>query len=141
MSPERKCAIEHEAAQVLLRFFHNLDSDKYDALVALMASDGVWNRQGKVLRGPGMVMEAMHARPKGRRTRHIITNLVVDAVDDSHAEAVFYLTVFAHGGGAAEGEPAPLEPPLSIGTYREKLVRTAEGWRIADISSQIAFKR
>ena len=83
----------------------------------------------------------MHARPKCVRTHHIVTNLIVDATDDTHAEAVFYVTVFAYSGGGAEGEPAPLELPLTVGTYREKLVRTAQGRRIADIRSQTAFKR
>lgn len=141
MQPEQRHAVEHEAARVLLRFFHNLDSRQYDALSALMASDGVWNRQGKALRGPAMVLEAMRARPKNATTHHVVTNLVVDAVDERHAEAIFYVTVFAPSGAIPESGPGPMELPFTVGTYREKLVLAGEGWRIAEISSQTTFKR
>jgi len=140
MLTEQRLAIEREAEKVLLRFFHHLDADEFEALAALMAEDGVWHRQGKLLRGPGMVLEAMAARPKGRRTRHLITNLVLDAVDERHVQAIYYLTAFRYDG-ATPGEPAPIELPASVGTYREKLVLTPAGWRVAEITSEGAFRR
>jgi hypothetical protein len=140
MLTEQKLAVEREAERVLVRFFHHLDTGEFEALVALMAEDGVWHRQGKVLRGPGMVREALAERPKGRRTRHLVTNLIVDAVDERHVQAIYYLTVFRHDG-VTPGEPAPIELPASVGTYREKLVLTPAGWRVAEITSEGAFRR
>jgi ketosteroid isomerase-like protein len=141
MSPEQRHAAEIEATRVLQRFFHNLDNRNYDALAALMAGDGVWHRQGKALRGPAGVLEAMAARPKDATTRHIITNLVVDAIDANHVEAAFYMTVFGRSGPAVAGETAPVELPLTVAACQEKLVLTDAGWRIAEITSQPTFKR
>jgi hypothetical protein len=140
LTEQKKLAIEREAERVLLRFFHHLDGDEFEALAGLMAEDGVWHRQGKLLRGPGMVREAMAARPKGRRTRHLVTNLILDVVDERHVQAIYYLTAFGYNG-ATPGEPAPMELPVSVGTYREKLVLTPAGWRVAEISSETAFRR
>lgn len=141
MTPEQQRAIEHDAAKPVLRFFHHLDAGEYDRLVALMAPDGVWHRQGKELRGRDAIMEAMRARPAGLLTQHNATNLVVDAVDADHATATVYLTVFAHTPAAGAKGPGPVELPNLVGIYREKLVRTAEGWRIAEITSQPMMRR
>jgi len=136
MTPEQQRAIEHDAGKTVLRFFHCLDDANYDGLVGLMAPDGVWHRQGKELKGRAAIMEAMKARPAGLATQHNATTLVVDAVDADHATATVYLVVFAGQGGSGA-----VELPNLVGVYREKLVRLAEGWRIAEITSQPRFRR
>jgi hypothetical protein len=134
--------IEHEAAAVVHRFFRYLDDGDYDRLAAMMAADGVWHRQGKMLRGPAMVLEAMKARPAGVITRHLVSNLLVDVAAPDHAEVSCYITVYAHTGETKPDQPAPLELPLQIGTYRIKLTRAAQGGaRIAEITARMAFRR
>lgn len=137
-SAELLRAAEHDAQKVLNRFFQCLDDGRYEALSALMAQDGVWHRQGKALKGPAGVLEAMRARPAGLATRHLVSNLVVDAATEDRADAVFYVTVYAHTGSAT---PAPVELPLQIVVFRQSMTRTAEGWRIAELSSTPAFRR
>jgi SnoaL-like protein len=131
MTLDSRRAIEHDVEKVALRFFHYLDGGDYQKLAALFAADGVWHRQGTALRGPGAVLEAMHARPAGIVTQHYA----------EHAEATLYLAVFAHSGGADAKPPAPMELPIQVAIYREKLVRSDDGWRIAEITSQQKFKR
>jgi hypothetical protein len=137
MTPDNRRAIEHDVEKIVLRFFHYLDGGDYDKLAGLFAADGVWHRQGKALREPEAVLEAMHARPAGMVTQHVASNVVVDATDADHADATLYLTVFAHAGAV----PAPIEPPAQVGIYRERLVRTADGWRIGEITSLPKFRR
>ena len=133
--------IERDAMTVVHRFFRHLDDGDYDGLVALMAADGVWHRQGKMLRGPAMVLEAMKARPAGVTTRHLVSNMLVDVIDPDHAEASCYITVYAYTGDKKPDDPAPLELPLQIGTYRIKLTRTPQGGRINEIAAKMAFRR
>ena len=141
MDADQRRAIEHDAERTIVRFFHYLDTRAYEKLAGLMAPEGVWNRQGKALKGRDMVLAAMHARPKGFTTQHLVTNLVVDVVDADHAEANYYLTVFAHQLAEGGQLPAPMEAPLLAAFYQEKLVRTPQGWRINNISDTVAFKR
>ncbi len=141
MTPENRNFIEQEVERVVIRFFHHLDSREYDKLAGLFAADGVWHRPGKELCGRTAIMEAMHARPAGLITQHIATNIVVDVVDADHAEATLYLTVFSHAGGAAPQTPAPVELPNLVGIYREKMIRTPDGWRISEITSRPNFRR
>ncbi|MFT8247117.1 nuclear transport factor 2 family protein [Roseomonas sp. BN140053] len=131
-------AAEHDAQKVINRFFHCLDDGRYEELSDLMAPEGIWHRQGKELKGPGMVLEAMRARPASLATRHVVTNLVVDARADDLVEAAFYVTVYGHSGGTI---PAPLELPLHVSLYRETLTGSADGWHIAEITSSPTFKR
>ncbi len=121
-------------------FFQHLDAAEFEKLAALMAADGVWHRQGKALVGPDMVRQAMRERPKDLSTCHIVSNLVVDAVDADHAQASFYNTVFAHTGEAGEG-PAPLDVPMAIYRFETSLVRVDGGWRFAKIGGRPMFRR
>jgi hypothetical protein len=140
MNPEERRAIEADVARIVPRFFLHLDSQEFTRLADLMAPDGAWHRAGKELRGRAMLLEAMDARGTTRKTRHLISNLVVDAIDADHAEAIFYSTAFVHTGTAADAI-APMELPSSIGTYRANFIRTVDGWRIAALKSQMAFRR
>lgn len=141
MTPDSRRAIEHDVEQVVFRFFHYLDGAEYQKLAALFAPEGVWHRQGTALCGPAAVLEAMHARPAGIVTQHLASNVVVEPSDADHAEATLYLTVFAHTGGPDAKSPAPMELPIQVAIYREKLVRSGDNWRIAEITSQQKFKR
>lgn len=139
--PDAQYPMEREATTVVHRFFRHLDDGDYGALAALMAPEGVWHRQGKMLRGPTMVLEAMKARPAGVTTRHLVTNMLVDVADPDHAGASCYITVYAHTGEKKPDEPAPMELPLQIGTYRIKLTRTPQGAQIDEITAKVAFRR
>jgi len=141
MNVDERNRIERDASDIVHRFFRHLDDGDYEDLAALMATEGVWHRQGKALIGPAMVLEAMRARPAGTTTRHLVTNMLVDAVDAHRVEASCYITVYAHTGETKPGEPAPLELPLQIGTYRILVERGAQGCRIGEIAAKIAFRK
>ena len=64
--------------QITHRFYYYLDERRYADLVSLMREDCVWHRQGKVLKGHGMVMEALNQRPATQIIRHVITNTFLE---------------------------------------------------------------
>lgn len=134
-------AAENAAAKLLNRFFHCLDDGRYEEMAELMAPDGVWHRQGKALQGPAAVLAAMRERPAGLVSRHVVSNLVVDAAAEDRAEAAFYATVFAHSGAPGAQPPAPMELPFQLAVFRATALRGGDGWRIGQLSSTPAFKR
>jgi SnoaL-like domain len=138
MSPDERRAIAHDVEQAVVSFFHRLDACDYDGLVELFAADGVWHRQGKALRGAADLMAAMRARPAGV-TQHVASNVLVDVAGADRATVTAYLVIFAHIG--SNETPAPMALPLSVAVYRAQTVRTAAGWRIGELTSQMRFKR
>jgi SnoaL-like domain len=134
-------AVTGEVERAIHLFFRHLDDNDYEALTALMTADGLWHRQGKELRGRPMVMEAMQARPLGLVTRHIVSNLLVEATDRNHADASVYLTVFAHTADPAAKPPYPMALPNLLAVYRIELLRQAERWYLRQIASTPIFRR
>jgi hypothetical protein len=127
--------------RIIYRFFLFLDERCYEDLSTLMAPHGLWHRQGKALRGPGEVLEALKSRPAGATTRHLITNVVVDVIDNTHAQVTHYLAVFFHGAQEPPSLPVPIELPRHISIFREEFIRTSDGWRVAQMSEIPTFAK
>jgi ketosteroid isomerase-like protein len=126
--------------QAIHRFYAALDASDMDAVSLAMAEDGVWHRQGQALRGPASVRAALAQRPAGRRTAHLVQNLVVDVIDPGQAQAQFMTLVYRHDADAPVTGAAPLGAPLSISFHRERLVRGDSGvWQFAEKRSERRF--
>ena len=126
--------------QAIHRFYAALDASDMDTVSAAMADDGVWVRQGEALRGPAAVRAALARRPAGRRTAHLVQNLVVDVIDPGRAQAQFMTLVYRHDADAPLTGAAPLGAPLSISFHRERLVRGDSGvWQFVEKESERRF--
>jgi hypothetical protein len=136
-----RAAIQRDIEQMIYRFFLHLDEQQYDELSAMMAPDGTWLRNNVSLKGPAGVREAMRTRPVGFTTRHLITNVIVDIVDDDHADVTYYMTVFVHSGDAKPAGAVKMDLPMHVSIFRQKVVRVAGAWRIADLSGTATFHR
>ncbi|HEY4142792.1 MAG TPA: nuclear transport factor 2 family protein, partial [Pseudolabrys sp.] len=91
---------ERGAERTLIGLFAALDSNQFETVATSFAGDGVWHRQGKQLKGPSMVRDAMAERNKGARTRHVVTNILTAVIGENEADINFYMTVFSHLGEA-----------------------------------------
>ena len=76
----------------------------------------------------------------GRISRHVCNNLLIDVIDEDHAESVVYLTLYRHDHEKPKAL-APLESPFMVGEYRDRFIRTPDGWRIAHREIAISFLR
>jgi SnoaL-like protein len=112
-----------EAAQLIYRLFRALD-EKDDALVgSLFASQGTWQRQGRLLTGPSEVAAALAERELDRNTIHVISNVQVAAASDGTLICVYYLTAYIGNGGT----------PMALGAIldcRDEMISTSLGLRI-----------
>lgn len=127
--------------QAIHRFYASLDAGDFATVAAAMAPDGVWHRQGKALRGPGDVAQAMTDRRAGRVTAHLVQNLVVDLHDGETATARYNTLVFRHDGPAGAPPPAPIGLPLSIAAAQDRLRRDAASgaWLVVERRSSRVF--
>ena len=139
MDDEQKHAIEWECQKVQRQDYHLMDQRDYDGAVNLFATDVNWQVMGLDLHGRKAVREAFGGLTDST-IRHVLTNTIVDVVDENHADATSYVTIFVEKGFPDDG-PISFEGPNRLGENIDKMVRTDEGWRIAHRSGPIVFAR
>jgi hypothetical protein len=121
--------IEHACAKTVLQLFAAMDDNRYDDVAAAFTPDGVWHRAGKALRGRAAIIAAMNERPTDRLVRHIITNIVVDVSDGTHAEGRCYVTAYAGPLGDA---PPAINAPWLVLTATHRFAPHDGAWKIAE---------
>ncbi len=131
-------AIEWDCTQLLYRFFHLFDEFRYADMAALFAPGGVWNRLGKALHPEDIVPE-LNRRSTTQTVRHIVTNVLVTATGETTAEVVLYLTAYQHDSGKKADTPPTIKSPSLLLVVPGRLVKTADGWRIAEMSMNREF--
>lgn len=92
--------------------------------------------------GREAIREGMSRREANvaRISRHVCCNFLLDISDVDHAEGTVYLTLYRHEG--KEGRAvSPLDGPAMVGEYRDRFVRTKDGWRIAHREIAVDFIR
>lgn len=118
----------HDIIDVLVRYATGIDSKRW-ALFRTCFTDDVHADYGVdvvVCDGADALttwMEATHRDMPA--TNHMMTNFVVE-VDGDHATATTYVHV------VLVLDAARSRSVDAVGTYHDRLVRTAEGWRISD---------
>lgn len=114
--------IDRDAIRSLLaRYTYNGDRGRLADLAACFAEDGTLEFPGGSGIGPQGVVAALGKGPDNpARTfvRHHTTNPLIDVTGDQ-ATSRSYFHVFSNNG------------PDHAGTYDDRLVRTAQGWRFA----------
>jgi ketosteroid isomerase-like protein len=83
-----------QCAQAISQFYLSLDQSDIEGLLACLAPDTTWVRQGKSLVGPDAIRSALAERNAARITAHQYSNLSVTLVDSTTATAHYYLTVY-----------------------------------------------
>lgn len=141
MDDTRRGEIERACKRLSHAYSKHLDFREYEAFVELFAEDGILNT-GVELNGKEAIREGMKHRSDRLRSRHVVTNLIVDVIDEDHAEGVTYLTLYRMVTEEARNPSnvLPLEGPAAVGHYTDKYIRTSEGWRFDSRILEFAFQ-
>ena len=118
--------------ETVLAFFHALDTRRHEAAAALMAEDGCWERQGRLLSGREQILDALNGRAPDRATCHVVTNLRLATLDGSRATVAYFLTAYESRPTEQGGAPRL----VAIRECQDALVATAQGWRLQDKRSR-----
>jgi len=120
---ERTLADRAAIADLLHAYCRALDEMDLGAIPALFTEDCVVSYGPRLeSRGATQLAADLSRLWRWRRTSHHLSNIVV-RVDGDRAEAESYVLAWHE---APDGRTATL-----FGQYRDRLLRTAEGWRIA----------
>jgi uncharacterized protein (TIGR02246 family) len=130
---------ERACAALVTRYTHLVDEGHASEVADLFTADGVWSSPETKLDGREAIRAAFLRREKsGRTSRHICTNVGIDVEDEAHATGLCYLTLFRTDTAAT---PARGTMPDLVGVYRDRFVRTEDGWRIAARVTEVTFIR
>lgn len=125
---------ERDCQAVVLAAAGAVDGRDHAAFAALFAQDGVLLRpDGSEMRGRAAIEAAYAVRDPDRLTRHLLSNQRVQ-VDLNAGTAQVASTVQLWTGkhsDAVTPRGRPADALQQIGEFRDQLVKTDEGWRLA----------
>lgn len=125
---------------LMTRYTHLVDFGPGADVADLFTTDGVWASGDESYRGRDE-LRAFFGRDRGHTTsRHVVSNALVTVHDDGTAEGLSYFTLYR------DTEAKPRVPdldgqPVILGHYRDRFVRTDDGWRIAHREAEVGFVR
>ncbi len=143
MDREQERAIEWECQKVWRRHYYHVDRLEYEEAIDLFTPDVDWESHGIKLDGRDEHVNSLHGSFDGRTIRHVLTNMVITVIDEDHAVARAYNTLYYTGEAEfakADGLLAFEGPHRLIDCYAE-LRRTPEGWRISKRRDLIVYRR
>ncbi len=125
---------ERDCRELVLAAADAVDSRDYAAFAALFATDGVLLRpDGSQMQGRDAIEAAYVARDPDRLTQHLLSNqrikVNLEAGTAQVASTVQLWTGRYSDAATPRGRPA--DAMQQIGEFRDQLVKTDEGWRIA----------
>jgi hypothetical protein len=125
-------------SDLIARYTYFADLGEIQRVPELFTEDGVWATPTEQHEGHEALRKRFESSVGAQRiTRHVCTNVLIDVLSAEEATATVYLTLYRHNG-LVDG-PAPISGPAKIGEYRDRLVKTAEGWRFAERRCTFAF--
>lgn len=140
MTEAEIAAIERACTQLSIAYARAIDFRDYDAFVLLFTEDGVLD-VGRPLHGRDAIRESLRHRPDELRSRHVISNVFIDALSPDEARGISYFTLYRHHGEeSVRFGPVPLTGPAAVGHYEDRFVRTDAGWLFRSRRAQIAFR-
>lgn len=124
---------EQACRQLVLRAAACADAGDARSLAALFSPDAELVRPGGVpIRGRVAIEAAYRDRPAERMTVHLVCGTLFDEVRADRAAATSRVLLWsgdARGPAGTHGRAA--EPRQIIGSFRDRFMRSAEGWLIA----------
>lgn len=131
MTPIERMLIEHECGKLQKLYgiyADQLEDERFADLFAPDASITVPEQppfQGREKLRDGI----LQMRALGLIYRHVMSNDVVNVIDENRAEGICYLMAFNSAAQPDASGGRPMEMATSIGEYHDTFRRTDKGWR------------
>jgi len=130
MDELERLLIERACERLVVGYCHVIDHGEAARVADLFTEDGVWTSFEQTMDGRDAIARGFAKRQanKGRMSRHVCCNLLVNVIDAERATGVVYLTLYRHDGDP-DRAVSPSASPSVVGEYRDEFVRSAGGWR------------
>ena len=119
---------ESQCGRVLVGFYRAIDEARFSDAAIYFAEDAEWHRRGVILKGRKAVEDAYKDRGPEVRTRHLLSNLMIDVRPEG--TALFSLNItFYMGVSSPDNVPTVSGPSTVLYSFGE--LRRDSDWRIA----------
>jgi uncharacterized protein (TIGR02246 family) len=134
MTAQERTLIEHACARLVLESVAANDRQDYEAFADFFTTDGLLHRpSGEPLCGRDEIVASYRLRPRNRITRHVCSNILIEAESPRSARGTTYVVLYAADAEQAGGSfGVKCEPRTLIGELEDRFELTAIGWRIAE---------
>ena len=139
MDDLNRLVAENACAKLCHSYAIFLDAYEHEKFLGLWTGDAVLNMLGRDHEGPHGIRAWLESREQDLTCRHLVTNVVVDAIDDTHAKGFCY-TIAYRARGWRGREPGPLEAPTFLVQYHSEFRKEAHrGWLFSrrDVSASL----
>ena len=141
MAENREWASKAAIAELITRYAALNDAGDWEAVAALYVEQGRMSRPiapDDFIIGRRAILEAFRARPP-RVTRHIVVNILVTLDSEARASATSQILLFTGKAAESGGLPTLSSAVPLIGSYRDRLVHTEQGWRFVERRGSLDF--
>ena len=133
--------IEHACTRLVNAYAQALDRGDYEALAAMYAEDAVFARPTMPTdRVPGRteIVARLQARPPAT-IRHVMADIVVDAVSPTEATGECYIVMFRGPAPGESGDLPPMNPVPLVGAFNDRFVRVDGRWVFKERLGSLAY--
>ncbi len=144
MTRDEEIKIEWDCQKLWRQYYYHVDHREFEQAAALFTTDFDWTSStGVVLSGREELLKGLHGALGDVTIRHVLTNMLIEVVDENHANLRAYSSIYYATGVKYEEHDRPIhfEGPYQLGDNYTELLRTEEGWRIAVLDAQTIFRR
>lgn len=141
LTEDQRRAIEADVTRLIHQYTWANDAQDWATCAALYTEHAVFRRPsgGDAIVGRQAILDSFLAR-KPRAQRHAIANVLVDVLDETTATAKSVIVLYM--GDAPDDGGLPVQDAKSplIGTFTDRCVLTADGWRFAERVGGLDFR-
>lgn len=133
MTHDDRRAAEADIAKLIVRYALLNDAQDWNAVADMYLEDGRMARPSSpdaFVEGRAAILASFTARP-ARASRHVVSNIVVDLDGPDAARATSVIVLYM-GDSVESGLPTMAANAPLVGTFRDRLVKTGDGWRFAE---------
>jgi hypothetical protein len=138
LSEAVEAAIRGICERLILKFARLNDAGEHQALAAMFTETGTFARPAdpdNFVQGRDAIFAFFRDRP-ARRTRHIMTNILVEVESEERARAHSLVTLFM---GPGNSEALQCDAVL-VGDFHDHLEKIGDRWLFAERRGNLTFK-
>ena len=140
LSETERRNIEQACAALCIDYCEFIDAKDFAALLRVFAEDSIFVSPAtpdREIRGTGAIVAALSGIPSTLFTQHLAFNIRIHAESTNTATGSCRILIYMADATEAESpEGRKAAPRQVIGIYRDRYLRTASGWRIAERRGQ-----